>query len=149
VQSVFVGTIPAHAAYFSIYELTRQAQGHDGSQHRPLASALSGSLAVIVHDLIMTPMDVCKQRLQLGYYSGLRDCVSSILAKEGSRYLPPFRSPLFILAGPFSRGLFSSFSSLLSRLSLVSLALFKIESGGGAGGDFIKEKEEEKRGTRE
>jgi len=39
--------------------------------HRPVAAASAGALAVCVHDCIMCPWDVVKQRLQLGYYRTL------------------------------------------------------------------------------
>lgn len=35
----------------------------------------------------MTPMDVIKQRLQLGYYNGVSDCFKSVIRQEGARAL--------------------------------------------------------------
>ena len=101
VSTMFAAAIPAHAAYFSIYEAgTRSLRplpspplalvphtakttrplgldcdstaktgfGLDGTTHRPFAAAAAGALAVSVHDLVVCPWDVVKQRLQLGYY---------------------------------------------------------------------------------
>ena len=65
VSSVIYGTVPAHAAYFSVYEYTKQYFHIEREQGLPLYSALSGSLATISHDLILTPLDVIKQRLQV------------------------------------------------------------------------------------
>ena len=65
VSSVVYGTVPAHAAYFSVYEYTKQHFHIEKEQGLPLYSALSGSLATISHDLILTPLDVIKQRLQV------------------------------------------------------------------------------------
>lgn len=40
-------------------------------------------LATTLHDAVLTPMDVVKQRLQLGYYKGVVDCVRTIVREEG------------------------------------------------------------------
>lgn len=37
------------------------------------------------HDAIMTPMDVVKQRLQLGHHKGMLDCVLTIRRTEGTQ----------------------------------------------------------------
>ena len=50
--------------------------------HHPLAAAASGVLATLAHDAIMTPMDTIKQRLQLGYYTGMRHCATAMLKTE-------------------------------------------------------------------
>ena len=55
--------VPAHAAYFSIYESAKpRLQQHAG----PVGAGAAVALGTMAHDIIMTPMDVCKQRLQLG-----------------------------------------------------------------------------------
>lgn len=82
-SSVLVSCIPAHALYFSVYEAMKTAVGSDTNAHTPLASASTGMAATVVHDAVMTPLDVCKQRLQLGYYRGLRHCLSTVLRTEG------------------------------------------------------------------
>lgn len=46
-------------------------------------AAAAGAVATLVHDSIMTPMDVVKQRLQLGYHNGIGDCVRAIMKTEG------------------------------------------------------------------
>jgi len=84
VSTMFAACIPAHAAYFSIYEKSKVAFGADQDGHHPLAAGASGALATIAHDSIMTPMDVIKQRLQLGFYEGMSDCARSIIRTEGA-----------------------------------------------------------------
>ena len=37
--------------------------------------ALAGVAGTLVHDSVMTPCDVVKQRLQLGCYDSIFDCV--------------------------------------------------------------------------
>lgn len=85
VSAMFAGCIPAHAAYFSIFETMKKMTGADSDEHRPIAAAVCGATAAYSHDLIMTPFDTVKQRMQLGYYKSLTHCVSSISKKEGIR----------------------------------------------------------------
>ena len=53
--------------------------------HHPAGAAVAGAAATVFHDAIMTPMDVVKQRLQLGYHKGMLDCVMTIRRTEGSQ----------------------------------------------------------------
>jgi len=71
VHSLAIGCVPAHAAYFSVYELAKSKFGANEPGHHPMAAAGAGILSVAVHDSVMTPADMIKQRLQLGYYRTL------------------------------------------------------------------------------
>lgn len=82
-----VASVPSHAAYFSAYEAGKVAFGANAPGHHPLAAAASGAVATLLHDSVITPMDVVKQRLQLGYYNGVGHCLRTILAEEGLRGL--------------------------------------------------------------
>jgi solute carrier family 25 iron transporter 28/37 len=89
VQAMAVGCVPAHALYFSSYEAVkhlcstevtvRDAEGHLVTQHHLSAagSSAAGAAATLAHDVIMTPLDTAKQRLQLGHYRGLWDALHS------------------------------------------------------------------------
>ena len=75
VQTMFAGCIPAHAAYFSIFEWLKPrfidvASGYriDPEMGTALGAGAAVSFATVAHDLFMTPMDVMKQRLQLGHH---------------------------------------------------------------------------------
>jgi len=57
--------IPAHALYFGAYETTRKLLGATRTRHQPLQTALAGVTATMGHDIISTPIDVIKQRLQM------------------------------------------------------------------------------------
>ena len=113
VQTVFTGCIPAHGAYFTIYETAkpyfnrllspRLAGGNKSraTQTQTMSSIAAGAavlLGTIAHDLIMTPIDVCKQRMQLG--CGGRNALelfSNILRQEGPRaFLVSFPTTLFM-----------------------------------------------------
>jgi len=121
VQTMLSGCVPAHAAYFTIYEGCKAAfsqplprvpadagSAADGADSvgrgdaepggagvtgaapdgacSPLAAGAAVALATMAHDVIMTPMDCIKQRLQLGYHSNsLVDCACDMLRHEGPR----------------------------------------------------------------
>ena len=51
------------------------------------ASAIGGALASVSHDAVMTPLDVVKQRMQLGLYSSPMTALRSIIRYEGFRAL--------------------------------------------------------------
>ena len=97
VGTMFVGCVPAHAAYFSVLERCKADFGANGAGHQPLAAAAAGGIATVFHDAVMTPMDVIKQRLQLGYYGGITDCVSTVYKTEGlGAFYRSFPTTLFM-----------------------------------------------------
>lgn len=59
-----MGCIPAHAIYFSIYEQTKKYLDCQGEENH-FKFALVGVASSLFHDLVMTPSEVVKQRLQL------------------------------------------------------------------------------------
>lgn len=79
------GCIPAHVGFFGTYELATASLVGEDQQHHPLRMAACGAAATAVHDTILTPHDVAKQRLQLGRHSGPLDCVLSVWKQEGLR----------------------------------------------------------------
>lgn len=83
------GCVPAHALYFSVYELSKLKflpKLHDQNDKvYPYAYALTGVLATSIHDLVLTPFDMMKQRAQLAP-NGLRhfqDLFTYIVKNEG------------------------------------------------------------------
>ncbi|KAF0991794.1 hypothetical protein HZS_4893 [Henneguya salminicola] len=92
VTSIMIGAGPAHAAYYSIYELSKKTASKFFNVRSDSSSAihgLSGVAATLSHDIIMNPMEVIKQRLQVSphRYSGLSQCFKNILFQEGPRAL--------------------------------------------------------------
>lgn len=85
--AMVVACVPSHAAYFSVYEKAKQLTGANQPGHHPVAAAMSGAMATTLHDAILTPMDVVKQRLQLGFYGGVLDSMRRIVREEGARAL--------------------------------------------------------------
>lgn len=116
VQSAFVGCVPAHAAYFSIYEHIKQWGQSRGWDWCATAGGVLGTMA---HDGIMTPMDVCKQRLQLGYYTGLSDCIRSILRTEGVGALYKSFPTTIVMNIPYAAVMVSTNEFSRKRLSSI------------------------------
>ena len=83
VTAMFAGCIPAHAMYFSIFEFMKVSLGMNNDTHQPLRAAFAGASASFGHDIFMTPFDVIKQRMQLGYYKNTLHCSQTILKHEG------------------------------------------------------------------
>ncbi len=81
--AVFWGCVPAHAMYFSVYEQSKEQFGANEAGHHPFAAAASGATATVFHDVVMTPLDVCKQRMQLGLYGSVGNAIRSIVHTEG------------------------------------------------------------------
>jgi hypothetical protein len=65
VQAVAVGCIPAHAMYFSAYEIVKaMATDTETGRVSTIGNSLAGAAATIAHDIIMSPLDTIKQRMQ-------------------------------------------------------------------------------------
>lgn len=83
VSAMFAGCIPAHASFFATYEFTKKLFGLDLPGHHPIAAMASGAISSLSHDAFMTPFDVVKQRMQLGYYHDVFHCVKQVVKNEG------------------------------------------------------------------
>ena len=84
VGTMFAGCIPAHAAYFSIYEFAKDRTGANLPGHAGGCGVLGDGRHAGAR-LTMTPMDTVKQRLQLGYYRNIPHCISHMARAEGMR----------------------------------------------------------------
>ena len=84
VHTVMIGCIPAHALYFSSYETVKYYATRPEDGTLPYwAGLVAGAAAVVGHDIIMSPLDTIKQRLQLGHYAGMRNAVLHMIQHEG------------------------------------------------------------------
>jgi solute carrier family 25 iron transporter 28/37 len=56
---MLIGTacVPAHSLYFSIYEVAKHHTGVNNSGFQFMASAITGAVATVFHDVIITPAD--------------------------------------------------------------------------------------------
>jgi len=88
VSAVISGAGPAHALYFSCYEkMKRIFSGTEHASHNPLAQGAAGCLATLLHDAVMNPAEVVKQRMQVfnSPYKSSLSCVTDVWKKEGFR----------------------------------------------------------------
>mmetsp|Transcript_39210 Transcript_39210/g.94788 ORF Transcript_39210/g.94788 Transcript_39210/m.94788 type:complete len:509 (+) Transcript_39210:196-1722(+) len=83
VHTILVGCIPAHALYFSSYEIIKAATLDEKGNVTTYGSALAGAAATVSHDVVLGPLDTVKQRLQLGHYNGLSHAVRMMVQNEG------------------------------------------------------------------
>ncbi|XP_051939675.1 mitoferrin-2-like [Hippocampus zosterae] len=82
-----MGAGPAHALYFSSYErikFTLSNAIHPGANSH-FANGVAGCMATVIHDAIMNPAEVVKQRIQMfgSPYCGVLNCVGTTLRREG------------------------------------------------------------------
>ncbi|XP_029283196.1 mitoferrin-2-like [Cottoperca gobio] len=87
VNVLAVGAGPAHALYFACYEKIKLSLGdaiHPGANSH-FANGAAGCMATVLHDAIMNPAEVVKQRMQMfnSPYRGVLDCVGSLLRHDG------------------------------------------------------------------
>jgi len=91
VPAVFVGAGPAHAMYFAGYEKIKRELTLRFTKGKPgessIANALAGGSATLLHDAVMNPAEVVKQRMQMfqSPYKNCRDCFMKIYQSEGSK----------------------------------------------------------------
>lgn len=143
IQTMVVGCAPAHALYFSSYEIIKQFfttshHGNNKNQHlSTVGSMAAGATATFFHDSIMTPLDTIKQRLQLGHYDGkMMTAFRSIVQTEGIPGL--YRSLGITLGTNVPYGMLTvtineKFREVLSENTTCSPTQIFMASGCGAG----------------
>lgn len=95
-NAVILGAGPAHAAYFSAYEAIKRIGYSHGQKNSALqttmTNAAAGVGATLLHDSVMVPADVIKQRMQMFNckYRTCFNCVYRLYSTEGIR--PFYRS---------------------------------------------------------
>ncbi|EQC29714.1 hypothetical protein SDRG_12486 [Saprolegnia diclina VS20] len=60
-------------------------ENEDGTVDTQIMARITGLAAITLlgNEIVMTPMEVVKQRMQLGRYASATDCMRSILRDEG------------------------------------------------------------------
>ncbi|KAM4678256.1 mitoferrin-1 [Discoglossus pictus] len=87
INVTMLGAGPAHALYFACYEKMKTTIGvminHVGNSH--VANGVAGSLATVLHDAVMNPAEVVKQRMQMynSPYKSMLDCIRTVSRTEG------------------------------------------------------------------
>ncbi|KAF5744475.1 putative mitochondrial carrier protein [Tripterygium wilfordii] len=121
IAAMGLGAGPAHAVYFSMYEICKEFFSR-GNPNNPAAHAISGVCATIASDAVFTPMDMVKQRLQLGngMYKGVRDCVKTVLRDEGiGAFYASYRTTVLMNA-PFTAVHFATYEAAKRGLMGIS-----------------------------
>ncbi|ESR38395.1 hypothetical protein CICLE_v10028816mg [Citrus x clementina] len=117
-----LGAGPAHAVYFSIYEVSKKFLSA-GNPNNAVAHAISGVFATVASDAVFTPMDMVKQRLQLGEnstYKGVWDCVKRVLREEGlGAFYASYRTTVLMNA-PFTAVHFATYEATKRGLMEIS-----------------------------
>lgn len=107
-----LGAGPAHAVYFSVYELCKEFFSR-GDPNNSVAHAVSGICATVASDAVITPMDMVKQRLQLksSPYKGVADCVKRVLVEEGIGALYASYRTTVVMNAPFTAVHFATYEA--------------------------------------
>ncbi|XP_007016984.2 PREDICTED: mitoferrin [Theobroma cacao] len=117
-----LGAGPAHAVYFSVYEVSKKYFS-GGNPNNSAAHAVSGVFATVTSDAVLTPMDMVKQRLQLGNsaaYRGVLDCVKKVLKEEGfGAFYASYRTTVLMNA-PFTAVHFATYEAAKRGLIEIS-----------------------------
>ncbi|KAH7365341.1 hypothetical protein KP509_18G021700 [Ceratopteris richardii] len=118
IGAMALGAGPAHAVYFSVYEIAKEELGGNQPGHHPIAHGVAGVLATIASDAIFTPTDVVKQRLQLpgNQYSGVIDCARRLLKDEGIRAFYASYRTTVIMNAPYTATHFATYEAVKAGL---------------------------------
>ncbi|PKI34125.1 hypothetical protein CRG98_045480 [Punica granatum] len=116
-----LGAGPAHAVYFSVYELCKKTLS-GSNPNNPVAHAVSGVCATVASDAVITPMDMVKQRLQLEGtpYRGVGDCIRRVQVEEGvAAFYRSYRTTV-VMNAPFTAVHFATYEAAKRGLSELS-----------------------------
>ncbi|XP_001604399.2 mitoferrin-1 [Nasonia vitripennis] len=87
ISAMVVGAGPAHALYFSCYEYLKEQMMSTTvfSHNHHLVYAYAGVVSTVLHDGVMNPAEVVKQRMQMANspYRTVLSCIRRIYATEG------------------------------------------------------------------
>ncbi|KAF8116270.1 hypothetical protein N665_0020s0121 [Sinapis alba] len=127
-----LGAGPAHAVYFSFYEVSKKfLSSADGDSNNSAAHAVSGVFATVSSDAVFTPMDMVKQRLQMGEgtYKGVWDCVKRVMREEGfGAFYASYRTTVLMNA-PFTAVHFATYEAAKKALMEISPERVSDEEG--------------------
>ncbi|XP_049778911.1 mitoferrin-1 [Schistocerca cancellata] len=86
-SAVVMGAGPAHALYFSSYEYVKKSLTQALPFNSHVAVGTAGVAATLLHDGVMNPAEVVKQRLQMynSPYKSCLDCMVKVYHAEGLR----------------------------------------------------------------
>ncbi|XP_060528569.1 mitoferrin-1 [Cylas formicarius] len=88
-SAMVLGAGPSHALYFSSYEFLKETFKDyvPSARYHTAVYGVSGCLATLLHDGVMNPAEVVKQRMQMfnSPYKTVLNCVNDVYRTEGLR----------------------------------------------------------------
>lgn len=116
-----LGAGPAHALYFACYEQVKRPLSDviQNGRNSHLANGVAGSVATVLHDAVMNPAEVVKQRMQMynSPYRGLWDCVRTVTRNEGVRAFYRSYSTQLTMNIPFQAVHFITYELMQEQLN--------------------------------
>ncbi|XP_028852843.1 mitoferrin-1 isoform X2 [Denticeps clupeoides] len=116
-----LGAGPAHALYFACYERVKRTLSDiiQNGQNSHVANGVAGSVATVLHDAVMNPAEVIKQRMQMynSPYRGLWDCILVVSRKEGLAAFYRSYSTQLTMNIPFQAVHFMTYELMQERLN--------------------------------
>ena len=117
---VALGAGPAHALHFSCYEFIKNncsGSAKPGESH--LTNFMAGCFATLLHDAVMVPSDVIKQRLQMynSPYAGALDCIVKTSQREGLRAFYRSYGTQICMNIPFQTAHLVTYDAMQSKLN--------------------------------
>eukprot|EP00184_Porphyridium_aerugineum_P006018 CAMPEP_0184695942 /NCGR_PEP_ID=MMETSP0313-20130426/3399_1 /TAXON_ID=2792 /ORGANISM="Porphyridium aerugineum, Strain SAG 1380-2" /LENGTH=393 /DNA_ID=CAMNT_0027154471 /DNA_START=99 /DNA_END=1280 /DNA_ORIENTATION=- len=150
VGAVAVSAGPAHAVYFSMYEAMKSKWMHNEDmqkRHVPdaVGHAMAGAVATITSELIMSPWDVVKQRMQIGAApytkNGLIPTVRYIYSNHGMKAFFAGLQTSLVMSVPFSAIQLTLYeavkSAIVSFRSIELRATLTTQASGHAEHEYI------------
>ncbi|KRX92611.1 Mitoferrin [Trichinella pseudospiralis] len=85
INAIATGSVPAHALYFTVYEKSKLVLTNGHLSSNSFAPGIAGILATLVHDAVMNPVEVIKQRMQVwgSPYKSSIECAKCVYNREG------------------------------------------------------------------
>lgn len=76
---------PAHGLYFASYEFVKHQMLNSSPESLAFSASVAGTVATILHDLLVNPAEVIKQRLQIenSPYKSIYECAVKTYRDEG------------------------------------------------------------------
>lgn len=123
VSAIVLGAIPSHALYFATYEFAKQHMFHIqpgmSAGNNSQAIFFSGAAATVAHDLVVTPVDVIKQRMQMknSQFRSVVECARHVYRTEGASVFLRSYPTTVIMNIPFQGTYFLTYETVKSLMS--------------------------------
>ena len=106
VQSILIGSGPAHALQFSVYEFCKTT----------MSPTFAAALGTMAGEAFQTPFDVIKQRMQIYNYGSMHECISRVYQREGLRAFYISYPVSLSITVPFNMTHFTIYEAIKPRL---------------------------------